>query len=348
MKHHLLSNNEISMLCQELSLLLHAGVGIGDGLALLAEGADSATSRDFLEQMARDVDEGASLSAAFRACNRFPHYVCALLEVGERAGRTEACLAALSRYYENRMRMDHRLRAALLYPCVLLLIMLVVVVVLLTQVLPIFNAVYADLGGRLTGVAGGLLALGLFLDRWMPVLFTLLGVVLLGMILFCTSDPFRRKVLGWWRASWGDRGISGKMNAARFAQSLSMGLSSGLPTEEAITLSAQLLDDVPVAKKRVLDCQLRLQQGASLAQAMGDTGILPKAQSRLLHMGLRSGLGDSVMEQISQRLFEESEAALESSVARVEPTMVIITSVLVGVILLSVMLPLMNIMAVIG
>lgn len=338
----------ISGLCLSLSFLLHAGVGIGDGLALLAQEEETPSLRAVLDEMARQMDDGASLAAALRDSGRFPNYVCGLVEVGERSGRTEEALAALARHYEDRARMERQLRSALLYPAVLLLVMLAVIVVLLARVLPVFNEIYADLGGRLTGVAGGLLALGRVLDQAMPVLCVLLVLVVLFLALFAALPAFRGRVLALWRKSRGDKGVSRQINTARFAQSLSMGLSSGLPLEEALTLSADLLTDVPSAAAKCRDCLARLDEGTPLAQAMSQSGVLPRAQCRLLELGLRSGAGDSAMEQIARQLSEESEMALEEKVGQVEPTLVVITSVLVGLILLSVMLPLMHIMTAIG
>ena len=182
----------------------------------------------------------------------------------------------------------------------------------------------------------------------MPVLCVLLVLVVLFLALFAALPAFRGRVLALWRKSRGDKGVSRQINTARFAQSLSMGLSSGLPLEEALTLSADLLADVPSAAAKCRDCLARLDEGMPLAQAMSQSGVLPRAQCRLLELGLRSGSGDSAMEQIARQLSEESEMALEETVGRVEPTLVVITSVLVGLILLSVMLPLMHIMTAIG
>ena len=81
---------------------------------------------------------------------------------------------------------------------------------------------------------------------------------------------------------------------------------------------------------------------------MGDTGLLPAAACRLLTLGMRGGSGDEVMEEIARRLSDEAQLALESKVGKVEPALVLVTSVLVGAILLAVMLPLMNIMTTIG
>ena len=348
MEHQLLSDLQTASLCRELSLLIHAGVRPGDGLTLLTQEEQDASLRKLLADMAGQTDLGLSLSAAFRDSGRFPVYVTGLLEAGERTGHTEEALRALSDYYEHRDRSNRQIRHALTYPVILLLLMLVVIVILLSRVLPVFDQVYASLGGRLTGVAGGLLLLGRWLDAAMPVLCVLLALVLLLLAAFSLSDAFRTRVLALWRRRRGDRGILRKLNDAHFAQALSLGLRSGLPMEEAVDLGANLLSEVPAAADRCRQCREHLAQGASLADALRDTGTLPAASCRLLALGLRSGSGDTVMEEIARRLSEEADDALEHRVAQVEPALVLVTSLLVGAILLAVMLPLMHIMTAIG
>jgi len=347
MKTMTLSNREISQVCQELAVLLHAGVMLGDGLSLLAQ-EEGGSMGELLASVGREVDCGMPLSEALEKSGAFPVYVTGLLRVGECAGRTEQALRALSRYYEQREATDRQVRAALTYPSILLLLMLVVIVVLLSQVLPVFDEVYASLGGKLTGVAGGLLLLGRWLDAAMPVLCGLLAVAAVLILAFSLSDGFRNKILTAWRKRFGDRGVSRKMNDARFAQVLSMGLASGLPLEEAVDLCKELMQDVPAAAKRCECCASCLAEGADLAEAMKQSEMLPAPACRLLALGLQSGSGDSVMEDIARRLSDESGEALEHRVAQVEPTLVLVTSLLVGAILLSVMLPLMHIMSAIG
>ena len=348
MKKHQLSNDEISTLCLELSLLFHSGVDAGSGLALLAEEEGDTGLGRLLDQMARQVDEGSTLADAFQDTGRFPGYACGLIQVGEQTGRTEEALRSLARYYEDRARLDRQLRASLLYPAVLMLVMLAVIAVLLTQVLPVFSDVYANLGGQLTGVAGGLLALGQTLDGLMPLLCVLLGLAVVVLGAFAGSAAFRQRVLGLWRKGMGDKGVSKKLNNGRFAQALSMGISSGLSMEESLDLAGSLLSDLPAAQRRCQACRERLDEGVPLAKAMGEAGVLPRSDCRLLELGMRSGSGDGVMLQIAQRLSEEGEAALEAKMGQIEPTLVVTASVLVGLILLSVMLPLMHIMTAIG
>lgn len=188
-----LSNLQTAGLCRELALLLHAGVSVGDGLSLLAQEESAAALRPVLENMAHYTDEGGPLAGAMREAACFPGYVCGLVEVGERSGRTEEALQALAGYYDGREQMDRRIRAALLYPSVLMLVMLVVIVVLLSRVLPVFNDVYASLGGELTGLAGGLLTLGMGLDAAMPVLCVILAVVVITLGVFSVSGGFQPK-----------------------------------------------------------------------------------------------------------------------------------------------------------
>ena len=340
---HMISNDEIASLCLELSLLLHAGVSTGDALSLLAEEGDRA---GILSAMAEQVDSGETLSTALHASESFPLYVCGLVEVGERTGCTEEALAALSRYYEDRVRLSRRVRSALLYPAVMLALMLVVIGVLLVKVLPIFDDVYASLGGRLTGVAAGLLNIGRWLEGAMPVLFAVLAVAAVAVVLFSVAPSFRAALTSSWQKGHGDKGVSRKLNNARLAQALAMGMASGLPVEEAVALSAGLMEGG--AKERCLDCRKQLEDGTALGEALKNSGLLPARQSRLLELGQRSGAGDASMEKIARDLSEEAEASLDALVGRVEPALVLVCSVLVGLILLSVMLPLMHIMSAIG
>ena len=85
-----------------------------------------------------------------------------------------------------------------------------------------------------------------------------------------------------------------------------------------------------------------------MAQALKDCDLLPASACKMLELGLRSGIGDSVMDDIAQRLSEDADEALARRAGIVEPALVLVCTLLVGSILLSVMLPLMNIMSVIG
>jgi type IV pilus assembly protein PilC len=348
MKETALTQRDLADLCQALALLLHAGVSPSDSLALLAEEETEPPRKKRCQALSQRMDQGVPFSDALKDEGSFPPYAVGLAAVGERAGKLEEALTALSRYYAGRAALDQRLRSALTYPSILLLLMVVVIVVLLSQVLPVFNDVYASLGGQLTGVAGGLLLLGRGLDQIMPLLCGVLAAVVAFLAAASVSGTFRAKLLSFWRKKQGDKGILRQLHDAHTAQALSMGLSSGLEPEEALELAAQLLSDTPAAAQRCRRAGEMLESGLGLAESLGETGVLPPASCRMLALGLGSGTGDRVMAEIAARLEEEADLALEAKVGRLEPTLVLITSILVGAILLSVMLPLMHIMTAIG
>ena len=348
MKHLNLEQEQIASLCRALGHLCHAGISTGDALSLLAADESPSPEKDLLQVMARHADGGLPLAKIFRAAECFPNYVCDLLEVGERVGRLEDTLHALANYYDGRARLERQLKTALLYPSVLLGVLLAVVVILLVWVLPVFNDVYIRLGSRLTGVAGGLLALGGALRACLPGVCAVLAAAAVAAVLLSLCPPLRVWLQTVWKHRLGDKGLGRQVNTARFTQALAMAMSSGLTDEEAAALAAGLADVGSGFHDRCRACLDRLDEGCSLSSALVQTGILTPSQGRLLEAGTKSGSGAAVMEQISAQALAQSEQRLEDLTGQVEPAVVLVLSLLVGAILLSVMLPLMHIMTAIG
>ncbi|MBO5999493.1 MAG: type II secretion system F family protein, partial [Lachnospiraceae bacterium] len=268
-----LNYDDISGICSGMAMLLHAGTGTADALALVAEDMEGTKIQPVLKHMAEEADNGMTLTQVFENEGCFPPHLTALLAVGERTGHTEESFRSLSGYYESRSRMSRQIRDALIYPMILLIIMLVVIAVLLVYVLPIFNSVYQQLGGRLTGIAGGLYRLGQVISKLMPVLCVLLAALTAFIIAFAVSDSFRDKVISLWRARFGDKGLAWQASSAHFARAFSMGISSGMELEEALELSAGLLEGVPGAKEKCDSCRDMLMKGSPLSDALKTPGL---------------------------------------------------------------------------
>lgn len=342
-----LSDRQVALFCRGLSLQLHAGIPLADGIHLLAED-EAGECRNLLKQIGTLLDAGAQLSEALKEAGGFPEYVCGMVTVAEQTGKLEQTLQSLCGFYDRQAAQRRQIKNALSYPSMVFALMLLVVGVLLVKVLPVFESVYNSLGSRMTGAAAWLLSLGRTLGRALPAILAVLGASAVLVLLYRVAEPFRAWVNGQYQARFGDRGIGRKYNNARFAQGLAMGLSSGLPLEEALEMVEQMLGYIPGAARRCRICTDALAGGAALADAMAQAQLLPPSESRMLSVGLRGGNADRVMEETAQRLQQQAEEALEDAVSAVEPVMVLAASVLVGVILLAVMLPLMNIMSAIG
>lgn len=348
MKKIKLSNDYLSAFCLQISLLLHAGISIGDGLHMLAEDEEDPQAKEMLSMMGAQVDDGLQISDVMEQNGCFPDYVVYMTRTGEETGRTEAAFKALSDYYEEQRQLSERIRSALLYPVVLLILMLLIIGVLLIRVLPIFNTVYKQLGGSMTGIAAGLLQFGDVLRTALPVIGVVMGLVAAVVLVLYFSDSLRGKVAGLVKRQLGDRGIFHKVGMARFASALSMGMMSGLSMEEAMRTAMGFHEESPKVKAGYEQCLKNLEDGEPLAESLKKAGVFPNLYCRMLSLGVKSGAGDDIMAEIARRLEDDASQSIDGVVTRIEPTIVIVTSILVGVILLSVMIPLMNIMASIG
>ena len=335
-------------LFRQLSLLMHSGVTVCDGLMIIAEDEKDKTYREMLSQASALMENGESFTAALTAAGCFSAHSVGLIEVAERVGRLEETLLSLSRYYENRERISKSIKNAITYPAVLLLMMLVVITVLLSRVLPVFDEVYGSLGGNLTGLAGGLLSLGNILSAALPYIGIVLGALIMIAAIIALVPGARLGVKKLSLRIFGDRGVSRAVNNAHFAEALAMALSSGLPIEEGIELAGKLLSDIPSASDRCKKCGEMIASGTSLSDALLATSLLSASSAKMLTLGMRAGREDDTMRDIASRMSDEADEALEARVSAIEPALVVVTSFMVGAILLSVMLPLINIMQTIG
>lgn len=343
MKTKLLSNEQVGTFAMAVSHLLRSGISGADAMVLLGEDEENPQLRALWEQMARQLDESASLSEALKRSGRFPAYVCTLLAVGEKTGKTQETLEALARYYRDRAKLERQLRNALVYPAVLLAVLLGVVTALLVWVLPVFDEVYAQLGGGLTGLSGSLLALGRGIKRTLPWA----AGVLAGLAVIWAVPGFRGGIVAFGKKKLGDRGVWRKISTARFLQALWLCVSSGMTVSGGVELAVSLAEN-PAFYRRCRYCLDAAVGGASLSQALRAGKMLSASQCRLLEAGERSGRSEQVLEILTQDMTEAGEEGLVRTLSRVEPVLVTVCSVLIGLVLLSVLLPLLHIMAAMG
>ena len=338
-----LTTEDVAFICRGLAHLLQAGVSPGDGLTLLAGDETQPQWRELFLRMARVCDEGGSLAAAFREAGCFPAYALALLCVGERVGQPAQVLESLAEYYEDRAKMNRQLQVSLTYPGLLLAVLLAVVMILFVWVLPVFDDVYAQLGGGLTGFAGGLLAFGDILRRCLPWLcLPVIGALCAAMI-----PPVRKAFLGRLSSCWGRGGVGAGINAARYMQALSLGVSSGMTDRESAELAAGLAAG-GVFEEQCCQVLTLLDSGVILPRALLQAGVITAGNCRLLEIGRRCGRNEDVLRSLARQMQEEAEEKLERAVGKIEPAMIALACALIGGVLLTVMLPLVQIMNAIG
>jgi type IV pilus assembly protein PilC len=191
-----------------------------------------------------------------------------------------------------------------------------------------------NVGDWLTGAA--VVIASVFAALFIAVLFVLL------------IPALRNGFAALFRNTVGSHGLFREMASARFISSLSLALASGLDTHDAITMAAVVGGGPKTLKARYDLCRERLLDGAGLPEAIQHAGIISLRDSRFLTLGGASGMADEAMADIARRAEQNIHDRIESAVGRIEPALIIATSLIIGVVLLSVMLPLMGIMTALG
>ena len=343
-----LTNMYLSTLCLELHMLHSAGVTAVQGVQMMLDDEPHPQAARVLQALLPGLENGLPLSQAMAQAGFFPAYLVNMLATGEKTGRIPETLQALSHHYERQEKLATAIKNATLYPAVLLGLMLGVMLLLVVQVLPIFNEVFGRMGAQMSPLAQQLMALGMWL-RGAGAAMVVGGLAVFAVALAVWMMPrLREKWARTLRHRCGAWGVFGRVATYRFVSSMSLAMASGLDLQESVGLAAALNSDTAPLADKYNNCLALLRSGHTLSAALREGGILTARDSRMLAIGDTSGMADHAMAEIARRTDQQVQAEISSLVSRIEPTLVIITAVMVGVILLSVMLPLMGIMAAIG
>lgn len=348
MQQIVFESSSLSAFCMELYLIVRAGIPFQEGIALLLEEEDNQTKKQTLENLHRYLEQGEPLADAFRKTEAFPHYAVEMIAIGQSTGHLERVFYALANYYERAAQIRQSVHNIIWYPMLLMVMMLFVVLVLLVYVMPIFADVFAQLGASLSPVAQLMLSIGQWLGQNGVYVLLAAVLMLLGVfVLYKTGNRAAkwRSLLQRTTAGWQ---ISRMLAASKLADALVLTLSSGMNLDEALDLAGTLTED-PQIQQKIAACQKSmLLEGTSFADAAMEEQLFAPMYCRMLAVGFRTGDLDAMMEEVARRIADDVEHAMDTLLNRIEPVLVIGLSLLVGLILLSVMLPLMGIMTAIG
>jgi len=347
-KQKILTNSYLSMLCQELAMLLDAGLTVSDSVQILYDDEPGKDGKAVMRMLIDDLESGSPFSQALRNTKLFPNYMVQMVEVGEQTGRLVETLKALSEYYERQIRLSVTIKNSVLYPAILLILMVVVVLILIVQVLPIFNDVFSRLGTQMSPMATTLMNFGQWLGSISVIIAAVFFVIFLLVLIGALLPNVRKRVFQAFGNKWGSRGVFGKIASSRFVFAMTLAMASGLDTADAVNMAGSVSGGTRAVDEKHRKCVELIDSGKPLHEALTGAGILSLQDGKMLSIGSRSGKADAAMAEISRRSDIDVRDSIDRIVGKIEPTLVIISSVIVGVILLSVMLPLMGIMTAIG
>jgi type IV pilus assembly protein PilC len=334
---------QLSAFFSSLKLVYRSGIALDSGLEILQSNTESAEERERIKALRAAASDGAPLHEALARMGGVPEYALSLAAIAVETGRMDATMESLQIYYEKRDALNQSIRSAVVYPLSMMCMVFLVVVVLLTQAMPVFQQVFAQLGFRMTGLAGGLLDLGDAISRYALGICAVLLLILAAAVLLRVTPGGRKILKRLFDSSFLTKKLSLRMSVQKFALSMSTMLSCGVGWDMALQLAKPLLGNQK-AEDRVALIQRTMQEGGSFQSALEASGLFPGNAMALLAMGIQTGTDADAFELIGETLSAETESRVERLVAAIEPAMVCVMCILVGMVLLSVMLPIMGVL----
>ena len=339
-----LTSAELSSFCGQVALILEAGLPLYDGMETLAGAGHESENADIYESASKGVTATGSLYDALKEDDRWPKYLVEMVGIGERSGQLDRVMRGLEDYYAREDRIHSSIVGAVTYPLVLGVMLIVIVLILLWKVLPVFRRVLSSMGIGLTESGSTLMQLGVALG-W--IILALVAIVVIGVVTGAVllRTKHRDKVMNLaQRLMPSMQKLSKKLSASRVASVLSMMLSGGFPTDEALEMTAHVLDDKEAASK-VADIRKSLEEGKTFADSVTGVGLFEDLHNRMLTMGSATGCEDQVLGKLSALYEEQVEDGITRLVGIIEPTLVALLSVVISAVLLSVMLPMAGILS---
>lgn len=327
MKQKKLSNSYLSVFCIELAMLLQAGVTLSECILILRDDEPNQDEKVVMQSLLYSLDNGEPLSEALRVSGYFPDYAVNMVEIGEKSNRLTETLKALSEHYDRQSRLDASIRNAVLYPAILLVTMITVVLILIIRVLPSFHDIFNQLGNQLPTLAERLMQFSEWLGNASTMIAIIVAVIFVAAIVAWNIPAVRQALANAIKNIFGSHKILKSISASRFTSAMVLAIASGLDIHKMADM---------------------LRTGNTLAESTSQSGIPSAKNSRIFSLGCSSGMMDSAMAEIANRSERIAHEEISRIVEIFEPVLVIAASVIVGVILLLVMLPIMSIMAAIG
>lgn len=339
-----LNAKELFHFCEQLSLILRSGISCMEGLHIMMEDSDSSETHEILSSICRRFEETGSLSDTLKESGLFPTSMTAYVRVGEETGCLDEIMTSLAEHYQQEMEITEHIRHAVTYPLMMLGMMGAVILILLVKVLPVFQQVFRQMGMEMNEFSTGLLKIGSAISRYAGVFLILLAILIV-FCLFLGCHPVGRKMLFSMVSQIPYlREIPISMDYGRMTQGISLGLRSGLGPELSLELSEALISH-PLVLERLQNTRKLLSEGNTFCDSLTQSHLFHGMDARLISIGFQAGAADEVMTKLASRYRDNSVSVLGHILSVIEPTIVIFLSIMVGIVLLSVMMPMLGILS---
>ncbi len=338
-----LSAADLSLATRQLASLLSARLPIEQALDAVVEQAERQSVRERFAAVRSEVVGGQTLAQALaRQPRDFPEVYRALVSAGEQSGDLALVMSRLADYIESRTALAQRIGLAFTYPAIVTAVAMLVIVAMLAYVVPQVVSVFQQTRQELPALTVGLMATSDFVREWGLLVLLLVVGALVGFRAALRSPSFR---LSWHRRTLRlpvvGRLVRG-LNTARFASTLGILTSSGVPLIRALEAGARTLSN-DALRLNVQDAIARVREGSSLSRALKAGGQFPPLMIHMIASGEATGELSAMLERTAATLSQETERRTLTLTSLLEPLLILVMGGIVLVIVLAVLLPIIEI-----
>lgn len=334
------SRKDIALFTRQMATLIEADVPLFESLHALVRQVEKESFRNVISAIVSSVEGGASLSAALAGHSKiFSPFYISLVRAGEIAGKLQATLSYLADYLERSASLNSKIRGALAYPVFVLFAMVVVTAILMTTVLPQLLSIIKDAGVEdIPLTTKFLIAVTGFINQYFFLLLILLisGIFLL---LHYVKTPQGRDKFDNFKIQMPQFGrVIRNFYLARIAETLATLIKSGVPILDGIGITADVVGNV-IYRDILLQAQENVQSGGTISEVFEKYKEIPPLVSSMLVIGEKTGRTDFMLENIFNFYKAESENSIQNLSQLIEPVLILILGLGVGLLVSAVLLP---------
>jgi type IV pilus assembly protein PilC len=339
---------DIVVFTRQFSTMINAGLPLVQCLEILASQQDNATFKEILVKVKGDVEAGSTFADALRKHpNVFNDLFCNLVAAGETGGILDTILNRLAAYIEKSMNLKKKVKGAMVYPAVVMAIALVVVGCLLIFVIPVFQKMFADMGGTLPAFTQLVINLSEFLRRYFLLVAGLLIALGFAFRRYYKSEKGREAVDDYLLKLPIFGSLIRKVAIAKFTRTLGTMLSSGVPILEGLEIVARTAGNKTV-EKAILKTKLSIGEGKTIAEPLGASGVFPPMVVQMISVGESTGALDSMLSKIADFFDDEVDAAVAALTSLLEPLLMVFLGSAIGALVVAMYLPIFQMASVLG
>ncbi|MGB4703548.1 MAG: type II secretion system F family protein [Candidatus Saccharicenans sp.] len=335
---------ELAFFSRQLSVLIDAELPLIQSLGLLAEQQKNKYFKRVITEVKEDVEAGSALNQALKKHPKvFDELYCNLVASGEQSGSLDVMLRRLADYQENMIKLRAKVRQAMIYPSAIIVFAILVAIFMLWKVIPVFGSIYQELGAELPAITAFVLALSRFVSSRIVIIFMILIGLVVGFRYWRKTPPGREVVDRSMLKAPVMGNLMQKIALSRFTRTLSTLISGGVPMLESLRIASTTAGNV-IIERQIIQARQLVSEGKSLNDALKEAGAgqFPAMMIQMVNVGESTGTLDEMLSKLANFFDDEVDDAVSSLLAALEPVVLIFVGGIVGGLVISMYLPLFN------